>query len=64
MRLAPPLSPLGLLLSSEPDDLDSLSTEELRHIHACERQRLRLTETVGVGTGIVAALAAGRIVRR
>ena len=61
MRFAPSTSPLGLLLASEHDDLESISTEELRHIHAYERQLLELTKAVGVG--IAARLAAGKLIR-
>jgi hypothetical protein len=68
MRLPTPASALGLLLASERDDLETLPTEELRHIHACEQQRLRLTKTVGRGVGVVAALAgalaAGKLIRQ
>jgi hypothetical protein len=64
MRLPIPTSALGLLLAPDNDNLETLSTEELRHIHACEQQRLKLTETVGRGVGVVGALAGGLAARK
>lgn len=54
-------SPSALLgLGPDNEDLNLLSTEELRFVHAAERQRLGLTETVGVASGAVGVLLAGR----
>jgi hypothetical protein len=64
MKFAPSMSAFDLLLSSEPDNLEDLSLEELRHIHECERQRLGLTDTVGVLAGVVGAVAAGKLIRK
>ncbi len=61
MIFPPSISPFGLLLGTERDDLERTPLEELRLMHENERQRLGLTRTVGIGAGITGALAAGRI---
>lgn len=61
MIFPPSISPFGLLLGPERDDLERTPLEELRLMHENERQRLGLTRTVGIGAGITGALAAGRI---
>ena len=59
------LSPASLLgLTSPDEDLESLSTEELRYIHACEYQRLGLTQTVGTAGGVLGALVTGKFLLR
>lgn len=64
MNFSPSFSSLSLLLGPEQDDLERLPLEELRHVQAYERQRLGLTKTVGVGVGVVGALATGKILLR
>ena len=61
MNFSSPISPFGLLLGPEHDDLERLPLEELRLIQEYERQRLGLTKTVSIGVGIAGALVTGKI---
>ncbi len=57
---APSAAQLLGLSSLDNEDLEKLSTEELRHIHAVERDRLDLTGQLGVAGGFVGVLGLGR----
>ena len=59
---ASPASLLGLV--SDGEDLEKLSTEELRIIHACERHRLGLIETVGASGGFLGVLLSAKYLLR
>ena len=58
-----PAALLGLT-GNDDEDLEKLSTEELRVIHACESQRLGLTRTVGTAAGLLSVLATGKFLMR
>lgn len=59
-----PGTALGLLLSRERVDLESIPVDELRAYRDLVLHRVEMARIVGAGGGAVATLAAIRILRR
>ena len=54
-----PTQLLGLT-STDDEDLEKLTTDELRVVHACEKQRVGLAGILGAAGGGVSALVLGK----